>query len=338
MLPLPHFRGPFRYQRRCAAVFAASVIKATTRRLRHGPTRKSWNWTVELGTAVIRDQLAAAFRLREPEQQRALLDAMVLRGPFVRQVVREDVADGTVRGTWFLPKQASRRTLLYLHGGGFAFYPKESYANLIAMMSVTAKARTFAVDYRLAPEHPYPAALDDVRTAYLWLLEQGTDPKNVMVAGDSAGGNLTLVLFCDLRDRGLPLPALGIPLSPATEFDTIRPSMTAHQPYDWITGNMALTWRDWYCREEERAEPRISPIHANLTGLPPFYIQCGRAEILYDSIMAFEAEAKRQGAKVKVEAWDDMNHVFQFFGHEAPQSAAALHRIEEVISEHLPDL
>jgi epsilon-lactone hydrolase len=336
MFPLPHFRGPLKYSARCAELVALSVAKATVRRLRRGPTRKSWNWTVELGTAIIRDQLSAAFRLRKPDEQRALLDAMVLQGPFVHKVTcKEAMADG-VRGTWFLPKNPSQNTLLYLHGGGFAFYPKDSYANLIAMMTVTANARTFALDYRLAPEHPYPCALEDVRKAYLWLLDQGTDPKRVVVAGDSAGGNLTLALFCDLRDRGLPLPALGIPLSPATEFDNFRRSLTANQPYDWITGNMALTWRDWYCREGERSLPLVSPIHADLRGLPPIYIQCGRAEILYDSVMAFVEEARRQNANVAVEAWDDMNHVFQFFGEGAPQSAAALSRIKEVVAQHLP--
>jgi acetyl esterase/lipase len=96
---------------------------------------------------------------------------------------------------------------------------------------------------------------------------------------------------------------------------------------------MALTWRDWYCSPDERALPLVSPIHANLRGLPPIYIQAGRAEILYDSIVAFAIEAKSQGANVTLETWESMNHVFQFFGHDAPQSSEALRRIGEVIAQ-----
>jgi monoterpene epsilon-lactone hydrolase len=109
--------------------------------------------------------------------------------------------------------------------------------------------------------------------------------------------------------------------------------MTANEPSDWITGAMALAWRDGYCLPEERSLPLISPIHANLRGLPPIYIQAGRAEILYDSIAAFAIEAKSQGAHVTFESWPCMNHVFQFFGHDAPQSSEALRRIGEVVAQ-----
>jgi acetyl esterase/lipase len=292
-----------------------------------------WNWAVELGTAIIRNQLVTAFAMPDVTEQRRYLDCLVLNSSATQDVWSKDVLDEEFSGTWYFPKDPSPVTLLYLHGGGFAFYPKSSYANLIALIALAANSSTFAVDYRLTPEHRFPAALDDARAAYLWLVKNGSDPKQIVVAGDSAGGNLTLSLLCDLRDRGLPLPALGVALSPATEFDTIRPSMTTNEHSDWITGQMALTWRDWYCSPDERALPLVSPIHANLRGLPPIYIQAGRAEILYDSIVAFAIEAKSQGANVTLETWESMNHVFQFFGHDAPQSSEALRRIGEVIAQ-----
>lgn len=292
-----------------------------------------WNWAVELGTAVLRDQLRAAFALPDIVEQRRFLDCLVLGTPSARRVTRTAVDANGVRGTWHVPENRAGTTMLYLHGGGFAVYPQEAYANFLALLATATRAAIFALDYRLAPEHPFPAATDDAQGAYRWLLESGLDPARLVVGGDSAGGNLALVLVCELRDRRLPLPALAVALSPATEFDTIRPSMTAHAHSDWIGGEMALAWRDWYCRPEERSDPRVSPIHADLRGLPLLYLQAGEAEILYDSVVAFAEEARRQGAAVRLESWPGMNHVFQFFGDDAPQSAAALRRIGEVMAE-----
>ncbi len=333
MVLTPRFRGPMKYRIACARVLASSIASATANRFRRGPAMPGWNWTVEVGTEIIRNQLRAAFAQPNVTEHRRVLDCMVLDSPLHKQISTTDVSESNVRGSWHLPANPSPVTLLYLHGGGFALYPKNSYRNLIALITLAANTSTFAVDYRLTPEHPFPAALEDVRAAYQWLLNRGVLPGQIVIAGDSAGGNLTITLLCDLRDRGLPLPALGIGLSPATEFDTIRPSMTANRHSDWITGDMALAWRDWYCRPEQRSLPLISPIHANLRGLPPIYIQAGRAEILYDSIAAFAIEAKSQGAHMTFESWPSMNHVFQFFGHDAPQSAEALHRIQEVIAQ-----
>jgi monoterpene epsilon-lactone hydrolase len=329
MLPIPRFRGPLHSRLSCARAVARAVAKAAARRLRQGPTLPGWNWNVEFGTAAIRENLKAAFALETAEKQRALLDCMIMKSAASGRVRREE-RDGFV-GEVYTPSQISDKTLLYLHGGGFAVYPKDSYAGLISLLCEATNAVTYAVDYRLAPENPFPAALEDVRAAYDWLLAQGFDPARLVIAGDSAGGNLTIALLCDLRDRGKPLPSLGIALSPATEFDIERPSLRANEDYDWISADMALTWRDWYCREDERSLPLVSPIHANLRGLPPIYIQAGEAEILYDSVRAFVAEAKRQGADVQFESWPDMNHVFQFFGKDAPQSAEALRKISEVV-------
>ncbi len=292
-----------------------------------------WNLAVELGTTILRNQLLAAFSMKDVTEMRRYLDTLVLAPRVAPGLKVVDSPEAPLRGTWFIPQNASPATLLYLHGGGFAFYPRDSYSQFISLLAQTTRTSTFALDYRLSPEHRFPDQLTDVRNGYLALLATGVEPGQLVVGGDSAGGNLTLALLCDLRDRHLPLPALGIALSPATEFDAMRPSMAANEHSDWILSAMALTWSDWYCSQEERAHPLVSPIHADLRNLPPIYIQAGRAEILYDSITAFAAEAKRQGADVTLESWPSMNHVFQFFGNDAPQSAAALRRLAEVISE-----
>jgi epsilon-lactone hydrolase len=337
MQVIPQFRGPFEYRARCSAMAAGTVLKTVAHRLRHGPRMPGWNWTVELGTAIIRNHLRTAFALHEVTEMRRYLDALVLAPQWKHRLVTKDIAEESFRGTWFLPPDPLPITLLYLHGGGFAFYPRDSYANFIALVALAANARTFALDYRLAPEYRFPAQLDDVRAGYLRLLDDGIPAQQIVVAGDSAGGQLTIALLCDLRDRRLPPPALGIALSPATEFDTIRPSMHGNKESDWISGEMALAWRDWFCAPEQRADPLVSPIHANLRGLPPIYIQAGRAEILYDSIASFAAEALRQGADVTLESWPGMNHVFQCFGYDAPQSAAALGRIGAVVADRVAE-
>ena len=262
---------------------------------------------------------------------RRYLDTLIL-APRVASDLKIENPNDPIRGTWFTPTLPASTTLLYLHGGGFALYPRDSYAQFIALIAQTVNLRTFAVDYRLTPEHRFPDPLNDTREAYLWLLNLGIPHDRIVVAGDSAGGNLTLALLCDLRDRNLPLPAMGIALSPATEFDLVRPSMYANQSSDWLTGEMALAWRNWYCSADEQTNPLVSPIYADLRNLPPIYIQAGRAEILYDSIAAFADEARRQRANVTFESWAGMNHVFQFFGNDAPQSAEALQRIAKLIA------
>jgi acetyl esterase/lipase len=294
-----------------------------------------WNWTVELGTAIIRNHLRTAFQIPDVVEMRRYLDTLGLAPEWKHTLTTREVQEENFRGTWYRPANPSATTLLYLHGGGFAFYPRDTYANFIALIALATNAATFALDYRLAPEHRFPAQLEDVRAGYLRLLDDGVPAQQVVVAGDSAGGQLTIALLCDLRDRRLPPPALGIGLSPATEFDTIRPSMTANEGSDWISGEMALKWRDWFCTPEQRADPLVSPIHANLRNLPPLYIQAGQAEILYDSIAAFAAEAEKQGAEIVFESWPSMNHVFQCFGYDAPRSAEALGRIAAVVTNRI---
>jgi len=239
-----------------------------------------------------------------------------------------EVVHEKFRGCWFSGKEAGPPvTLLYFHGGGYCFSP-QAYASFIALITLAAKSRTFALDYRLTPEHRFPAQLEDALNAYSWLLENGTPPDKLVFAGDSAGGNLTLALLLQARDSKLPLPALAIALSPPTNFDG---DIASNGELDWIDRRELLQWRDWFCDHADRRNSLVSPLWADLRGLPPIYVQAGRAEILYDSIQAFADRARSQGADVVLETWEDMTHVFQMFGPDAPQSGDALRRIGEVI-------
>lgn len=322
-----HFRGPARYRLRSIAQLGESIVKVFVRRMLKGPRRPGWNWFVEVATRMAKKQINTAFKIRDVQEARRYLDSVVFSSSALSEVTIRYAVHEKFRGSWFSRKNAeSPVTVLYFHGGGYSFYP-QAYASFIAQITLAAKSRTFALDYRLSPEHRFPAQLDDALNAYQWLLESGTDPDNLILAGDSAGGNLTLAVLLQARDLKLPLPALAIALSPPTNFD----SEIVSNDFDWIDKPAFLQWRYWFCDPAQCRNPLVSPLWADLRNLPPIYIQAGNTEILYDSIRAFADHGKNQGADVVLESWEDMNHDFQIFGHEAWQSADALRRIGEVI-------
>src|SRR5437868_4402795 len=330
-----HFSGPPQYRLRNTVDLCRAVPEVCVRRMLRGPRRKSWNWFVELATSMLKRELIAAFKLPDVNEMRRYLDSFVINSPIMSEVNITPVSQGKYQGRWFIPHNADTRlTVLYFHGGGYSFYPK-AYDNFIAHIAVTAKSRTFALDYRLSPEHQFPAQLEDALGAYRWMLENHADNDHLVVAGDSAGGNLTLAFLLAARDSKLPPPALAIALSPAVEFENDCASMVRNAEFDWIEKRMLQQWADWYCPPAHRRDPLVSLLGADLRGLPPIYMQAGRAEILFDSIQAFADRAKAQGADVVLETWEDMNHDFQLFGNDAPQSIEALRRIGKIIDARL---
>jgi acetyl esterase/lipase len=286
-----------------------------------------------VATEVAKRRTLTAFHLGDVKEARRYLDSMVIRSVELSAVNITPVVQRDFRGSWFTSKKLAsektepRVTVLYFHGGGYSFYP-QAYDHFIALITLSAKSRTFALDYRLSPEHRFPAQLEDALSAYRWLLEQDVDPARLIIAGDSAGGNLTLALLLAARESKLPLPALAFALSPPTDF---LADLTARENFDWIDKRMLELWVDWFCDSAERRNPLISPLYADLRGLPPIYIQAGRAEILYPSIQAFSDRAREQNADVVLDTWPDMTHDFQLFGLDSPPSAEALRRIAEVI-------
>lgn len=288
----------------------------------------------EVAIHYLRSQTITGFNLSSPGKGREYGDSLVFHSPALEQVTIESVA-APVRGHWFRPKQATWNvTLLYLHGGGYAYYAA-AHQNLISLVTLAAKSRTFALDYRLIPEHPFPAQLEDAMAAYHWLLENGTSPERLVIAGDSAGGNLVLSLLLSLRDAKMPLPTVAICIAPWTDVENSGESMTKNEPYDWVEKRMAVQWSEWLRNGADPKTPLISPLQADLSGLPPIYIQAGSAEILHDMIREFENRAREQHADVTVEVWPNMNHDFQAFGDAIPESKHALQRIGEVIEKHL---
>jgi len=326
-----HFRGPAKYRLLSMAEFGESVTEVWVRRMAKGPRRPGWNWFMELATELLKRRMSTVREMTDVQEARRYLDSLEIRLPELDEVDITQVTNERFRGSWFTPRKAEGgATVLYFHGGGYSFYPK-AYASFIALVALAAKSRTFALDYSLAPEQRFPVQVREALDAYRWLLENSGDGHSIVVAGDSAGGNLALALLQTLRDLRLPMPMLAIALSPPTDFEMDRAVAVRKADGDWIEMGMLERWADWFCDPEKRRDPLVSPLQADLHGLPPIYLQAGGAELLYDSIRAFADRARREGAEVVLESWADMNHDFQMFGRYVPQSAEALRRVGEMI-------
>ncbi len=218
--------------------------------------------------------------------------------------------------------------LLYLHGGGWVSGSGENYLPLAAEISRAAKCVVLLPDYRLAPEHPFPAGLNDCVTAYEWLLENGPDGpgrrRSVFIAGDSAGGNLTLATLLALKERGITLPDGGIAISPATDFTLTSESLqSVHDPI--ISARTMPEFRSRYLGGHDPADPLASPVFGDYRNLPPILIQIGANEMLLDDGIRAARKARADGASVQLEVWPNSVHVFQIRG--LAESQAAIERI-----------
>ena len=227
--------------------------------------------------------------------------------------------------------------LLYLHGGGWVSGSGGNYLPLAADLSVSAKCAVLLPDYRLAPEHPFPAGLEDCIAAHDWLIANGPSgpgpAKATFIAGDSAGGNLTLATLLALRDRQRPLPAGGIALSAATDFTLASESLkTVHDPI--ISARTMPEFRERYLGKTDPSNPLASPVFGDYRGIPPLLIQVGEHEMLRDDSVRVAKKARSDGIPVKFEVWPGMVHVFQIRG--LPESREAIEQIAEFMRSAQP--
>jgi acetyl esterase/lipase len=230
---------------------------------------------------------------------------------------------------------ADSGALLYLHGGAFALGSIAVYREWVARLARATRTRALLVGYRLAPEQPYPAALDDATAAYMWLLQEGFAPSKILLAGDSAGGGLALSTLVRLRDNGHPLPAGAVCISPWTDLALTGGSIRDQAPADPILSSEQLeTYAGYYAGPTERTEPLLSPLYADLHGLPPLLIQVGSDEILLDDALRAAAKARAAGVDVTLETWEDMFHVFHLLPF-LPETKRALFSIAAFVSQRL---
>jgi monoterpene epsilon-lactone hydrolase len=248
----------------------------------------------------------------------------------------EPVDAGGVPAEWITtPDVISQRVILYLHGGGYVGGSISTHRDLVARISRVSKARILIIEYRLAPEHPFPAALEDAVAAYRWLISnEGIKPDNLIVAGDSAGGGLTVACLVNLRDEGVALPAAAVCLSPWTDLAGTGESVKSKAEIDpFVTPELGEFMANSYLKDTDPLNPLASPLYANLQGLPPMFIQVGTSEILLDDSVRLAERAKAVGVDVKLDIWEDMIHVFAVFAGLAPEGRQAIDRIGEFIQK-----
>ena len=238
---------------------------------------------------------------------------------------------------WCAPGADASRVLLYLHGGGYVIGSIDTHRSPAGRLSRAAAARVLIIDYRLAPEHPYPAAVQDATAAYRWLLRNGATPARTVIAGDSAGGGLTVATLVALRDAGDPLPAAGVCLSPWVDLEGIGESMTTRASADPIVQKPGLLWfASLYLGGADPRTPLAAPLYADLHGLPPLLIHVGTAETLLDDATRLAERAKAAGVDVTLEAWEDMIHVWHLFAPMLPEGQQGVERVGEYIRQHTP--
>jgi acetyl esterase/lipase len=227
----------------------------------------------------------------------------------------ETVKAGSVPAEWVdAPGCDPSRAVLFLHGGGYVIGSINTHRRLAYNISAASGARVLVIDYRLAPEHPFPAAVDDAAEAWRWLLQQGFSPQRLAIAGDSAGGGLTIATLVNLRDRKLGLPACAVAISPWVDLEGAGTSMTARASDDPMVQKDGLTWMaGLYLNGADAKTPLAAPLHAELAGLPPILIQVGTAETLLDDATRIAQKLHRAGVTVRLAVWPNMLHVFPLF-------------------------
>lgn len=242
------------------------------------------------------------------------------------KVTRQDVSDipGFKICAGNIPRE---HIILFFHGGSFTAGSTKDHLDLCGKLSHASGSCVFSIDYRLAPEHKFPDAVEDCLMSYLWLLKQGIYPSQIVIAGISTGGTLALSTLLSLRDNGVELPAAAVCMSPVVDMLFEGHSMVTNRGKDWVSQKRLEKSRKIYLKGSNLTQPLASPLYADLHGLPPLMIQAGGHEMLLDDIIRFHKKALDSEVEVTFELWKDMFHCFQIFssqveeGHDAIQNA-----------------
>ncbi|NOT56208.1 MAG: alpha/beta hydrolase [Deltaproteobacteria bacterium] len=284
-----------------------------------------------------------AFKMMGEKMGQAGNDLKALRGvmegmsgfPSAGETKCTPVTAGGVPAEWIAATGAADdRVILYVHGGGYVMGSIATHRELVARLSKASGARGLALDYRLAPEHPFPAAVDDALAAYRWLLSQNIKPSNIVVAGDSAGGGLAVATLLAIRDAKLPLPAAGVGISPWVDMEGLGESMTTRAKVDPVVQKQGLLgMAQLYLGGKDAKSPLAAPLHADLAGLPPLLIQVGDAETLLSDSTRLAEKAKKAGVKVELEVWPEMPHVWHLFAPFLPEGQQAIEKIGKYVRQ-----
>jgi len=268
---------------------------------------------------------ASRLRIRE-----AKLAARIAKLP--RDVEVRRLTAGPIRGEWIEPAGAQyHRVILYLHGGGYVMGSPDTHRSLVARIAAASSARALLLNYRLAPEHPFPAPLEDTLAAYRWLLMEGLDPAGIVFAGDQAGGGLALAAAIALRDNRAPLPGAIVALSPWTDLALSGPTILRNAANDHTMSiEMLVYFAQSYLQGTLPTNPLVSPLYGRLRGLPSMLIHAGANEILRDDATRLADRALQVGVDVSVEVYAGQTHAFQLFDM-LPEAGASVARIGQFV-------
>jgi acetyl esterase/lipase len=270
------------------------------------------------------------------EEQRAGYEAFTANLPIAQGVAITPTTAGGVPCEFVVaPGADPNRVLIYFHGGGYVIGNLNTHRSLCSELAAASGIRVLAVDYRLAPEHPFPAAVEDAVAVYQSLVESGYAPSALALGGDSAGGGLTAAACIAIRDRGLPTPACAIMLSPWTDLSLMGPSMNTRAELDPMVQRagveaMAAT----YLNGASNTDPLASPLYADLAGFPPSLIQVGTYETLYDDADGLKNRLQAAGRDVTFEPYEGQVHVFQAFAATIPEAREAVTKLGAFVASH----
>lgn len=285
----------------------------------------------------VREQAMGTDTVPTLEEQRAAMDGYREMATMPADVDVVAVDAGGVPAEWVTPVGAEpSRVLLYVHGGGYVIGSMGTHTRLVAHLAKAAGCRALNLDYRLAPEHPHPAAVTDGAAGYRWLLDQGIEPADIVIAGDSAGGGLTVATALKLRDDGLPQPAGLLPLSPWIDLEGTGASMEGNAGTDLLVDRDGLkVMTDMFLDGHDAHDPLAAPLYADLTGLAPMYIQVGADETLLDDSTRLAANAATAGLDVRLDCFPEMQHVFQMSAGNTPEADDAVTRAGAWMSDRM---
>lgn len=274
------------------------------------------------------------------EQLRAGFEALSRGFPPGSGARFEPVSESDVAAEWVTTSVSKALpVILYFHGCGYCIGSAQTHRDLVSRLCAATGARALSVDYRLAPENPFPAAVDDAVAAYRWLRSQGVPAESIVIAGDSAGGGLTLATLLALKEGGDNLPASGICMSPVIDHTKEGDSMRTKVDLDpMVHPTSSTAYSQMYLGGADPKTPLASPLHADLHGLPPLLILVGTWEVLLDDSTRFAERARAAGVSVELEVWGEMIHIWPYFAAILPEGRQAIERMAAFVKAHAPPI
>jgi len=273
---------------------------------------------------------------RTMEEARGGFEAFYLRFRSELDTLSEPVSIDGIPAFWISTANASKdQVVLFFHGGGFTIGSTKDHLDLCGKISHASGCRVLSVDYRLAPEHIFPAALDDCTRSCQWLMEQGVSPSLIVPTGISAGGNLVVAMLMKLRDSGVPLPKTAVLLSPAVDLAFPKRPVVNGGVNDWLTAEGLDMLKKAYLRMHDPEDPFVSPTYGDLRGLPSLFIQAGTDEVLFEDIREFVRKAEASGVHVIFDTYDGMFHCWQIFSLLLDEGQKAIDSIGAYIRKTL---